>query len=225
MGAAQRLFSLVHAMAIPARHLYADQVASPQVFLLSPAFCGGRRAAMLLNPNSQMALVESLARGTLTLGEAFSFMSGLYFRGKLAYGRHFGAATLVITPTRGLQLPETPITAKLLREFAEVDVDAGDRRYRRPLDRDLKRLATVVRSDTRVVLLGSIATGKYIDVLTTVLGPRLYYPSSFVGRGDMSRGGLLLRSVASNEELDYTPLIGGTPRHGTRPPKLAPLRR
>jgi hypothetical protein len=211
-------------MAIPARRLYADQVVSPRVFLLSPAFCGGRRAAMLLNPNSKMALVESLARGTLTLGEAFAFMSGLYFRGKLAYARHFGAAALVITPTRGLQFPETPITANLLREFAEVDVDAADGRYRRPLDRDLKRLATVMTSDTRVVLLGSIATGKYVDVLTTALGPRLHYPSSFVGRGDMSRGGLLLRSVAANEELDSTPLIAGAPRHGSRPPKLAPLR-
>ncbi len=180
---------------------------------------------MLLNPNSKIAMVERLARGTLSLGEAFSFMSGLYFRGKLAYARHFGAATLVITPTRGLQLPETPITAKLLCEFAEVDVDADDRRYRRPLDRDLKRLATVIKSDTRVVLLGSIATGKYVDVLTSVLGPRLHYPSSFVGRGDMSRGGLLLRSVASNEELDYTPLMAGAPRHGSRPPKLAPLPR
>jgi hypothetical protein len=212
-------------MAIPAHGLYADQVASPQVFLLSPAFCGGRRAAMLLNPNSQMELVEKLARGTLTLGEAFSFMSGLYFRGKLAYARHFGAATLVITPTRGLQLPEAPVTATLLREFAEVDVDAADRRYRRPLDRDIKRLVTVIKGDTRVVLLGSIATGKYVDVLTTALGPRLHYPSSFVGRGDMSRGGLLLRSVAANEELEYTPLTTGASRHGSRPPKLAPLRR
>ena len=193
------------------------------MFLLSPAFCGGRRAEMLLNPNSKMELAERLANGRLTLGEAFSFMSGLYFRGKLTYARHFGAAALIITPTRGLQLPESLVTVEVLREFAKVDVDAGDRRYRRPLDRDIKRLAGVIKPDTRVVLLGSIATGKYVDALTAVLGSRLHYPSSFVGRGDMSRGGLLLRSVTANEELHYVPLVAGAPRHGSRPPKLAPL--
>lgn len=210
-------------MAVPVDDVYPDQVASNEVFLLSPAFCGGRRAEMLLNPNSSMDLAQRLTKGSLTLGEAFSFMSGLYFRGKLTYARHFGVATLIITPTRGLQLPESPITVKLLREFAQVDVDAGDRRYRRPLDRDIKRLAGVIKPDTRVVLLGSIATGKYVDALTAVLGARLHYPPSFVGRGDMSRGGLLLRSVTADEELDYAPLVAGAPRHGARPPKLAPL--
>lgn len=177
---------------------------------------------MLLNPESKMELAQRLAIGELTLGEAFSFMSGLYFRGKLAYANAFGRA-IVITPTRGLQPPETRVSAKLLREFAKVDVDAGDRRYRRPLDRDLNRLAATVPVTARVVLLGSIATGKYVDASMAALGPRLHYPSSFVGRGDMSRGGLMLRSVADNVELEYTPLVAGAPRHGARPPKLAPL--
>jgi hypothetical protein len=179
---------------------------------------------MLLNPESKMDLAERLVGGSLTLGEAFAFMSGLYFRGKLAYARHFGGHVLVITPTRGLQLPETLVSAKLLREFAKVDVDAGDRRYRRPLDRDLHQLAAQLPVEGRAVLLGSIATGKYVDALTAALGPRLHYPSSFVGRGDMSRGGLMLRSVTANEELEYAPLSAGAPRHGARPPKLAPLR-
>ncbi len=180
---------------------------------------------MLLNPHSKMELAARLASGTLTLGEAFAFMSGLYFRGKLAYARHFGPAAFVITPTRGLQIPEAPISPELLREFARVDVDANDRRYRRPLDRDLKRLAVEGPQDLRIVLLGSIATGKYVDALTAAFGSRLHYPPSFVGRGDMSRGGLLLRRVAANEELEYAPLVAGAPRHGARPPKLEPLRR
>jgi hypothetical protein len=196
----------------------------PRVFLLSPAFCGGRRAAMLLNPASKMELAQKLAAGVLTLGEAFSFMSGLYFRGKLAYARCFGSEVFVSTPTRGLQPPELRVSARLLNEFAEVDVDAEERRYRRPLDRDLRRLAASTTTETLVVLLGSIATGKYIDPLKQTLGPRLHYPVAFAGRGDMSRGGLLLRSVAAQQELDYVPLVPDSPRHGARPPKLPPLR-
>jgi len=41
----------------------------------------------------------------------------------------------------------------------------------------------------------------------------------FVGRGDMSRGGLLLRSVRYEVELDYVPVAGAV-RHGPRPPRL-----
>jgi hypothetical protein len=70
-----------------------------------------------------------------------------------------------------------------------------------------------------VVLLGSIATGKYVDTLIESLGPRLLFPSDFVGRGDMSRGGLLLRSAREGRELDYIPVAGAL-RRGKRPPKL-----
>jgi hypothetical protein len=200
---------------------------SDQLFLLSPAYCGGRRASYLLRDGSTLELATKLAAGTLTLGEAFSFMSGLYFRGKLGYARAFGrhaTPVLVITPTRGLVPPETPITADVLREFAEVDVDAGDRRYRQPLERSVRMLTRSLGADTRIVLLGSIATGKYVDVLTRAFGERLHFPSDFVGRGDMSRGGLMLRSVASGLELEYTPLAADVRRHGARPPKLPPLR-
>jgi hypothetical protein len=196
----------------------------PGVFLLSPAFCGGRRAAILLNPASKMTLAGKLADGSLTLGEAFAFMSGLYFRGKLAYAQRFGSHVFVITPTRGLQPPDVPVSVNLLREFAAVDVDAEDARYRRPLERDLRRLASETSSETPVVLLGSIATGKYIDPLTASLGARLHYPLAFAGRGDMSRGGLLLRSVAAAQELEYISLAAGGPRHGARPPKLPPVK-
>jgi hypothetical protein len=197
------------------------------VFLLSPAYCGGRRATYLMREGSTLTLASKLREGTLTLGEAFSFMSGLYFRGKLEYMRAFGCDTgpgLVITPTRGLLPPGSLVTAELLHEFAAVDVAAADERYRTPMVESMERFSGSLPSDARVVLLGSIATGKYVDVLVSALGDRLYFPTDFVGRGDMSRGGLMLRAVGSGVELPYTRLRPDVRRHGARPPKLAPLR-
>ena len=80
-----------------------------------------------------------------------------------------------------------------------------------------------VGPDCEVVLLGSIASGKYVDVLQPVFGDRLVFPSAFVGRGDMSRGGLMLRCVLDGVELDYVPVAGAT-RRGQRPPKLEPIK-
>lgn len=155
-------------------------------------------------------------------------MSGLYFRGKLTYASRFAiepGSCLVITPTRGLQPPDLPVSVELIEEFAETDIAAGDARYREPLERDVHRLAARLAPHSRVVLLGSIASDKYVDVLRPLLGPRLHYPIAFVGRGDMSRGGLLLRQADSGEELDYVPLDAAATRRGARPPKLAPLAR
>lgn len=198
------------------------------VFLLSPAYCGGRRAQSMLRPGATLDIAKRLQSGTLTLGDAFSFCSGLYFRGKITYARAFAPhATFVITPTRGLQPADTIVTADLIREFASVDISEDDARYRGPLERDLHRLAARLdeERDARVVLLGSVATGKYVDVLVQRLGARLHFPPSFIGRGDMSRGGLLLRHAASGVELDYVPLESHTKRHGPRPPKLDPRTR
>lgn len=174
-----------------------------------------------------MELASRLRAGGLTLGEAFTFLSGLYFRGKLTYALAFGhsdngsvAATYVITPTRGLQEPDSLVTVELLREFASVDVSTEDCRYHTPLNRDVAALAARLPSNARVVLLGSVATGKYVDVLANLLGPRLHYPASFIGRGDMSRGGLLLRSVSQASELDYAVVDPTEKRRGPRPPKL-----
>ena len=72
------------------------------------------------------------------------------------------------------------------------------------------------------VLLGSIATNKYVDPLTQVFGERLLFPKDFIGRGDMSRGGLMLRHAAAGQELEYIPVATAV-RHGKRPPKLAPI--
>ena len=196
------------------------------VFLLSPAYCGGRRAKSLLKPKSPFALAKRLEDGTLTLADAFTFASGLYFRGKITYAQAFAPdATLVITPTRGLQPPDMIVTADVIREFAGVDISDDDARYRKPLERDLDALAAHISADARVVLLGSIATGKYVEVLAERLGGRLHFPSSFIGRGDMSRGGLLLRHAASGVELEYAVLEPTAKRHGPRPPKLDPRTR
>jgi len=157
----------------------------------------------------------------------FQFASGLYFRGKLAYARAFGrgprggSGALAIVPGRGIMDVEQTITADELRAIAEVPVDVRDRRYREPLERDVRLLARQLGQLGEAVLLGSIATGKYADIFLETLGDRLLFPPSFVGRGDMSRGGLLLRSVHAGAELPYAPLRGAV-RHGARPPRLPP---
>ena len=209
-----------------------ETAAASRIFLLSPAHCGGRRAAILLRDESTLPITQRLREGALGLGDAFAFLSGLYFRGKLAYARAFGRhpdadvdPALVITPTRGLMSTEAIVTVAMLREFAEVDIARAGPRYLDPLERDLAALAGRLAADEAVVLLGSVATGKYADVLAKWLDQRLRYPASFVGRGDMSRGGLLLRSAAAGEELEYTRLHAGTRPRGPRPPKLAPAPR
>ena len=202
------------------------------VFLLSPAFCGGKRGAILLKPGGAAEPAQRLAAGRLSLGEAFSFVSGLYFRGKLAYARHFTArrddpAVLVITPTRGLQPPDAIVDGAVLREFVGVDLAIGDERYLGPLVRDLERLVARLAPGARVVLLGSVATAKYLEPIADVLGDRLHYPREFVGRGDMSRGALLLQHVDANRELDYVPFGSSAVRRGPRAPGVsaAALRR
>ena len=102
-------------------------------------------------------------------------------------------------------------------------IDLEDARYHRPLRRDVRRLAAELAPEGEVVLLGSVATTKYVDPLLEILGERLRFPSEFVGRGDMSRGGLLLRCVRNGRELTYVP-VAGAMRRGSRPARLEPLR-
>lgn len=197
-----------------------------QVFLLSPARCDGARARLLMNPLATFGLAERLhgADGA-PLGEIFSFLSGLYFRGKLAYASAFGRgsrnapASWIITTDRGLVPPERAVRRDDLVAFSRVDIASGDDHYVAPLRRDAEQLAATIGAKTRVILLGSIATGKYADLLTGVFEDRLLFPIDFVGRGDMSRGGLLLRHVREGRELEYQPVLGAI-RRGKRPPKL-----
>jgi hypothetical protein len=195
-----------------------------RLFLLSPANCGGERAQLLLSPRAAFPLAQRLRRaGGAPLGEVMSFVSGLYFRGKLAYAEAFGLP-LVITADAGLQPADTPVTLASLRAAARVDIDAANLRYRRPLEATARAVAGRLGRDDTVTLLGSIASDKYVAVLLDVFGERLTFPIDFVGRGDMSRGGLLLRCVRAGAELPYVPVAGAV-RHGVRPPRLAPLRR
>jgi hypothetical protein len=193
-----------------------------RVFLLSPAKASGERASVLLREGASFDLARALrsSRGA-PVGEVFSFLSGLYFRGKLAYARAFGGP-LVITPDRGLIAPESAVRAGDLRAMAGVPIDAREARYREPLERDVAALARRVGRGGEVVLLGSVASGKYVEVLVGILGERLLFPVDFVGRGDMSRGGLLLRCARAGVELPYGP-VAGSALHGKRPPKLPPL--
>ena len=93
------------------------------VFLLSPASCAGTRAQLLLNSQTS-PLTARLTNGGAPLGEVFSFMSSLYFRGKLAYANAFGRA-FVITPGRGLLPADVLIRVDDLRKMATVPVDVS----------------------------------------------------------------------------------------------------
>jgi hypothetical protein len=197
------------------------------VFLLSPARCDGKRARILLSSNADFALAKLLREpeGT-TIGEAFAFLSGLYFRGKVAYARAYAATedVHVITTDRGLMHIDARVGPEDLARFSSIDLAKADERYLAPLRRDVQALASQLSDGDRVVLLGSIATGKYTSLLLDALGERLLFPRDFVGRGDMSRGGLMLRCANEGRALEYVPVIGAV-RHGKRPPKLEPIRR
>jgi hypothetical protein len=195
------------------------------IFLLSPAFCGGKRAQLLLSEKAAFPLARRLAEPAgAPIGEVFSFVSGLYFRGKVAYAREFARGSdshptiLVITPTRGMVGLDMPVGREALIEFAMIDIAEKDARFITPFERDAAILAS--RYEGELVLLGSVATGKYVDVLVELFGPRLLFPVDFVGRGDMSRGGLMLQRVREGRELNYVPVTGAV-RHGRRPPRLS----
>lgn len=201
-----------------------------RIFLLSPARLDGARARLLFNRDAAFPLARAVGtQEGVALSDVFSFLSGLYFRGKHAYAQMFGRdaaavpAVHIITTSRGLLPPDTRVTRKDLEAFAHVNLSDGDDRFRAPLLRDAEHLRAALDDDAEIVLLGSIATGKYVDPLLTVFGARLLFPETFVGRGDMSRGGILLRSARAERELAYVPVAGAV-RHGRRPPKLARIR-
>lgn len=197
----------------------------PTLFLLSPARCDGRRAKALLNPHAEFALaVELREPHGAALGDVFAFLSGLYFRGKIVYARTFAsppAAVRIITTNRGLLPPDERVGPRDLLDFADVDLSKAGDDFVGPLLRDAQRLVASAPAEARVVLLGSIATNKYVGPLLDVLGDRLLFPKEFIGRGDMSRGGLMLRAADDRRELEYLPVRTAV-RHGKRPPKLVP---
>ena len=153
---------------------------------------------------------------------AFAFMSALYFRGKITYALHFadpspavgGFGIYVIAPGFGLVPPDWRLSEERMKKLRATEVDVSKRNYVRPLREEAQKLAAALEDDARVVLLGSVATGKYVDVLWPIFKDKLRFPGIFAGLGDMSRGGLLLRAVRENRELEYVKL--DAPRHRSR---------
>lgn len=190
----------------------------PRVFLLSPARPEGIRAAQLTSPRARFGAAERYRSPEgVTIGEAFTFMSSLYFRGKIAYARHFAApppelalgseddGILVITPGFGLMPPSWRITPERMKKLRGTPIDLKNRAYCEPLRQHAEQLSEIAPAAS-VVLLGSVATGKYVDLLLPVFGDRLLFPRDFAGAGDMKRGGMLLRAVREERELDYVTL-------------------
>src|SRR3989442_3680520 len=108
------------------------------VFLLSPASCSGTRAKLLLRSRTS-PLTARLANGGAPIGEVFTFMSSLYFRGKLPYANAFGApprgwsGSLVIAPGRGLMVADVLIRLMDLQDIAVNPGDEDQPPYPRPL--------------------------------------------------------------------------------------------
>ena len=198
-----------------------------RVFLLSPAKCGGLRAEVLVNSASELGRALRSERGA-PIGNVFAFLSSLYFRGKLTYAARFAAhdlavpGALVIAPGHGLCRTQTAVRDADLARMGQVDVDADNPEFVKPLLRDATLLRDKLPSSCEIVLLGSVATRKYVDPLLSVLGERLLFPSEFVGRGDMSRGGLLLRAAREGHELEYSP-VQTSSRRGRRARRIADL--
>lgn len=180
-----------------------------RVFVLSPANCTGLRARWVLRKNSRSEIAQRLRGEGASLGEVFTFLSALYFRGKLAYAQAFAEpppncpGVLIITSTAGLLSHDTMIRSARLRGFSRGRIHIKNRNYCSSLRRTARRLAAQMGPDCELVLLGSLATDKYLDVLKPIFGSRLRVPQEFIGRGDMSRGGLLLGCVREKCELNY----------------------
>jgi len=185
-----------------------------RVFLLSPANLNGLRARQLMSPRAKFDAAQMYRTPEgVPVALAFAFMSALYFRGKITYALHFAEPSnvYVIAPGFGLVAPDWRITEERMKTLGRTEVDARKRNYRKPLQRDAKALAQSLPDGAEVVLLGSVASGKYIDILWPIFGDRLVFPAMFAGLGDMSRGGLLLRAARANRELEYARL--DAPRH------------
>ncbi len=188
-------------------------VVANTIFLLSPANLSGKRGRMLLNPCAEFELARALRSPEgAPLGEVFSLISGLYFRGKAVYAQRFGHATLgwqgalVMTAGGGLCPLDARITKARLEGWQRVVVSEKNPHFTAPLQRQASELKDAHNSNARFILLGSVATRKYVLPLLEVFGSRLLYPVRFAGLGDMSRGSLLLRAAAEGVELDYEPV-------------------
>ena len=204
---------------------------SHTVFIISPANLGGERARWLFREGAASALARRVRTPEgAPLSDVYTFISSLYFRGKVTYATTFARppagvdGALVITPGEGLCPVHEPLTLERMRAWAEVAVDDRNDAFTVPLVEAVEALERAHGATTRFVLLGSVATNKYVRPLTRVFGDHLLFPPDFIGRGDMSRGALLLQAVRAGNELAYAPIEGAT-RHGRRPPRLTARRK
>ncbi|RYZ05205.1 MAG: hypothetical protein EOO73_20505 [Myxococcales bacterium] len=182
------------------------------IFLISPASLSGKRGKLLFNPEARFELARRLRSSEgAPLGEVFTFVSGLYFRGKMAYAQRFGRAeakpaAYVMTAGGGLWQLGEPVTLARLEGWQKVSVSEHNPHFTAPLIRQVCELSDQVGPGARFVLLGSLASHKYVIPLSEAVGEALHFPPRLAGLGDMSRGSLLLRCVAQNEELEYAPV-------------------
>ena len=151
------------------------------IFLLSPANLSGVRGELVFNPQADFPVARQLKAGGAPLGELFSVVSSLYFRGKVAYATAFAhppqdhPGALVITPGDGLCFLHEPVT---------LNGCGAGRRFRSMRKSAVHRSALASRAallrahgaTTRFVLLGSVASGQCVDPLVRVLGERLLFP-------------------------------------------------
>jgi hypothetical protein len=201
----------------------ASKASAPRhhIFLLSPANAGGERGRMLLSPRATFDIAARLRRGAATLGETYAFVSGLYFRGKLAYSQAFAAAptgipgAFVIVGGMGLVIPEMVLTQDQFERIASIPIDVSEPNYREPLERACRTLDEATKQRCDFVLLGSVATLKYIEPLLSIFGERLLFPETFLGRGDLSRGSVMLRCAREGVPLKYVPVqsLANSPSH------------
>src|ERR1044072_8089217 len=135
----------------------------PRIFLLSPARLDGKRAQLLFHPATMFPVARALhSNAGAPIGEIFSFLSGLYFRGKLAYATAFArppralkSGVFVITPNRGLLAPSVRLTLNDLTDLAKTDIDPRAEAFRKPLRQDAEALAEALGPRGEPVLLGS----------------------------------------------------------------------
>jgi hypothetical protein len=179
-------------------------------FILSPATAHGPRAQLLRNPSSGSAFARRVREEGAPLGEVFSFLSGLYFRGKLEYARAFVRSARdvegvhVITMTDGLRSPDARVSTQELERFALCP--EGATASSEALERTAQALAQQANADAEIVLLGSVSTGKYTDILAPIFGERLCFPREILHIGQLARGALFLRRARERRELDYMPV-------------------
>jgi hypothetical protein len=180
-----------------------------------------------MNPAAAFPLARALhSPQGAAVGDVFSFVSSLYFRGKVVYAAAFAKppddlqTALVISPGEGLQAVAEAVTIQRLQAWKDVDINARNETFTRPLVEHAAALERAYGATTRFVLLGSVASDKYVRPLTEVFGDHLLFPSDFIGRGDMSRGALMLRAARDKRELTYR-VVEGAVRRGPRVPSIA----